>query len=84
MRRSTQFCACFFWEAGGHNCLTLGKESFSEPRVAESVWPSEELWSFQPNPSLRLVRLEGAESVDPQQTNIPDAWKPWKAYHLTI
>ncbi|MCG8668955.1 MAG: hypothetical protein MI867_06045 [Pseudomonadales bacterium] len=48
----------------------------------ESIWPSEELWSFQPQPELRLVRIEGAEAVDPQQTNIPDNWKGWKAYRL--
>ncbi|PIE41629.1 MAG: hypothetical protein CSA49_02465 [Gammaproteobacteria bacterium] len=51
------------------------------PKIA-AVWPSEELWSFQPNPGLRLVRIEGAESVDPNQTNIPNNWKQWQAYRM--
>ncbi|MCG8313204.1 MAG: hypothetical protein MI976_08310 [Pseudomonadales bacterium] len=48
----------------------------------DAIWPSEELWSFEPKPALRLVRIEGVESIDPQQTSIPDAWKSWQAYRL--
>lgn len=48
----------------------------------DAVWPTEELWSFQPHSGFRQVRIEGAEAVDPNQTRIPDAWKSWKAFRM--
>lgn len=56
-------------------------EQLGLPEV-DTIWPSEELWSFEPNTALRLVRIEGAEAVDPNQTRIPDKWKAWKAYRM--
>ncbi|MDX1696437.1 MAG: hypothetical protein R3208_21910, partial [Ketobacteraceae bacterium] len=56
-------------------------QSLPLPEV-DAVWPSEELWSFEPRSEFRQVRIEGAESVDPGQTRIPDNWKRWKAYRI--
>lgn len=35
----------------------------------------QEVWSFQPQNHLRLVKIEGVPSIDPSQTDIPDSWK---------
>jgi hypothetical protein len=45
-------------------------------------WPTEEIWSFESNPSLRLVEVEGAPLIDPRQTRMPPAWHALPAYHM--
>lgn len=55
-----------------HDKLTLQKHL--------SPWPQEEIWAFQPYNDLRLVEIEGAVSIDPQQTDMPDAWKGLPTY----
>ncbi len=42
---------------------------------ASSPWPEQETWVFQADESLRQVRLGGAPSVDPAQTNLPPDWQ---------
>jgi hypothetical protein len=49
---------------------------------AEGPWADEEIWAFQAHNELRLVTLEGVAPIDPQQTNLPDAWKRFPAYRL--
>lgn len=51
-------------------------------QVADSFWPEEEVWVFESVPALRQVRVEGAESIDPHQTALPDPWKSLPAYRL--
>jgi hypothetical protein len=46
-------------------------------------WPENEIWSFAENRTLRTVKVEGADSIDPQQTKIPDEWKALPAYLMT-
>lgn len=43
-------------------------------------WASNEIWVFQAHPDLRLVTIEDADAVDPQQTNLPDEWRHLPAY----
>lgn len=45
------------------------------PLVAE-----EEVWVFAAAPALRTASLEGAPSVDPQQTTLPAEWRRLPAY----
>lgn len=52
-------------------------------QVADSFWPEEEVWVFESMPSLRQVRVEGVESIDPHQTALPDQWKSLPAYRLS-
>jgi hypothetical protein len=54
----------------------LGLPSAAEP------WPSEEIWSFEAHPDIRVVELTGVPSVDPRQTEMPDEWKNLPAYRL--
>ncbi len=48
----------------------------------QSPWPNEEVWSVKMNPSLRLIDIEGAPSLDPQQTQMPPEWKNYPAFLL--
>lgn len=48
----------------------------------EGFWPEEEVWVFEARPALRQVRVEGADSIDPAQTALPEAWRQWPAYHV--
>ncbi len=46
------------------------------------VWVEDEVWVFDARPALRIVDLEGAEALDPQQTRLPDEWKLLPAYRM--
>lgn len=52
--------------------------------VEDAVWPEEEIWVFQSLPELRQVRVEGPESIDPNQTTLPDHLKQWPAYPMKM
>jgi hypothetical protein len=39
-----------------------------------------ETWAFKAANELRMVRVTGASSVDPGQTELPDGWKEFPAY----
>ncbi|MFN8640481.1 MAG: hypothetical protein U0802_02010 [Candidatus Binatia bacterium] len=43
-------------------------------------WATSEVWVFQAHPDLRLVTIEGADAVDPQQTDLPPEWRALPAY----
>lgn len=44
------------------------------------AWAGSEIWVFRAHPDLRLVTIEEADAVDPQQTNLPDEWRQLPAY----
>ncbi|MDC0721818.1 hypothetical protein [Nannocystis bainbridge] len=46
----------------------------------EGPWASEEVWVFAPTPELRRVEFAGLDAVDPQQTQLPDAWRSFPAF----
>lgn len=46
-------------------------------------WPQEEIWVFESQRQLRSAQISGAQSVDPQQTQLPDDWKNLPAYLVT-
>src|SRR5207245_6781521 len=47
---------------------------------AGGPWAPAEVWVFDARPDLRLVTIEGAPAIDPQQTTLPEAWKRLPAY----
>lgn len=55
-----------------------------EPSGAKSVLPlpKEEIWVFESVNHLRLVQLEGANPIDPAQTELPGEWRNLPAYYL--
>jgi hypothetical protein len=48
----------------------------------DGPWDDREEWVFDARPSLRLVTIEGAVSVDPQQTELPEGWRGLPAYAM--
>jgi hypothetical protein len=51
--------------------------------AGEGPWPAEEIWSFQSVDRLRVAAIEGAESIDPGQANVPDEWREFPGYRVT-
>jgi hypothetical protein len=49
---------------------------------ASDPWPSDEAWVVQARPAIRVVRVEGVQAIDPQQTTLPDTWRSLPAYQL--
>jgi len=56
--------------------LELGVD-FNDPD-----WPNEEIWSFQADPAIRMVKITQVESIDPSQTSLPRQWRHLPAYRL--
>jgi hypothetical protein len=52
------------------------------PIAQPEPWPEVETWTWVANETLRQVELDGAPSVDPTRTNLPDAWRDSPAYLL--
>ena len=48
----------------------------------DSLWPEEEIWSFEAQRDLRVVELSGAPLIDPSQSGLPPEWKGLPAYRL--
>ena len=46
------------------------------------LWPEEEIWSFQAQNHLRIVKLEEATRIDPRQTRIPQKWKQLPTFRM--
>ena len=53
----------------------LGLPVQPEAGAALAPWDASEIWAVEVHPELRLVELEGAASVDPTQTELPDEWR---------
>lgn len=52
-------------------------------KKATDLWPEEEIWVFAAQPQLRSVQISGVQTIDPQQTELPDDWKSLPAYLMT-
>ncbi|MBI3183521.1 MAG: hypothetical protein HYZ28_15395 [Myxococcales bacterium] len=50
--------------------------------AAVGAWPEEEVWVFDARPHLRVVMVEGATPLDPQQTTLLDDWKRLPAHRM--
>lgn len=47
------------------------------------LWPQQEIWTFEANRQLRSVQISGVQTIDPQQTQLPEEWKQLPAYLMT-
>jgi hypothetical protein len=45
--------------------------SILRPSEASSPWPQSEIWSFEPDPSLRTVEVNAPHPVDARQAGVP-------------
>jgi len=43
----------------------------------------QEIWSFKPDTSIRMVKIKGVPALDPKQTDLPAYWKQYAAYLIT-
>lgn len=51
--------------------------------TAVAPWPADEIWSFEPEPRLRVAALEGAEPIDSARSGVPSEWQQLPAYRVT-
>ncbi|RYY76303.1 MAG: hypothetical protein EOO52_01960 [Gammaproteobacteria bacterium] len=52
-------------------------------KTTSALWPNEEVWVFSAERQLRSVQISGAQTIDPQQTQLPEDWKSLPAYLVT-
>jgi hypothetical protein len=48
----------------------------------DSLWPDQEIWSFEAQRELRVAELSGAPLIDPSQSGLPEEWKSLPAYRM--
>lgn len=70
------------WEITLVSQSMISNKSLSFKATSE-LWPQEEIWVFNAQRQLRSVQISGVQSVDPQQTQLPDDWKNLPAYLVT-
>ncbi|VAW98190.1 FIG00606402: hypothetical protein [hydrothermal vent metagenome] len=51
--------------------------------ATNDLWPRTEVWVFQAQNHLRIVKLEGASRIDPRQTKLPAQWHSLPAFRLS-
>lgn len=56
-------------------------KSISLP-VYKKVWPKSEIWVLNQQPQLRLIKVIDKNSIDPNQTQLPQNWKSLPAYSM--
>ncbi|MBD8526752.1 hypothetical protein [Pseudomarimonas arenosa] len=55
--------------------------SLSMPNMA-APWPAQEIWSYQPDLTLRSSTARGKLQVDPLQAGVPDEWQNLPSFAL--
>lgn len=50
--------------------------------AAMDPWPAEEIWTFAPQPRLRVAALEGADAIDADQSGVPPEWRGLPSYRV--
>jgi len=50
--------------------------------AANGLWPKQEIWGFAANDRLRVAAVEGAQSIDPAQANVPAEWRQFPSFRL--
>ena len=63
------------------NSLTFEKQS-TRLLLNEKLWPEEELWAFKSNTSLRNIRIQNKNALDPKQTALPVEWHLFPTYRI--
>ncbi len=58
-----------------------GADKINLPAV-KGVWPKQEVWSYAADDRLRVAAIEGADSIDPAQANVPEDWRQFPSYRL--
>lgn len=56
--------------------------NFTMP-VVKAPWSNQEVWVFEADNNMRQVEVQGVNSIDPNQTQLPNKWKNLPAYLLS-
>ncbi|HZF26772.1 MAG TPA: hypothetical protein VEZ88_10970 [Steroidobacteraceae bacterium] len=56
-------------------------QSLRRPK-GEGPWVNDEIWSFEAIDRLRVAAVEGVESIDPGQANVPEEWRQFPSYRV--
>lgn len=51
-------------------------------RAADAPWPTQEIWSLQAHPELRVIEPSGPPAADPRQVGVPEGWQNLPAFLL--
>ena len=51
--------------------------------TAPAPWPTQEIWSYEADPRLRLASVHGPAPIDPKQAGVPDDWQSLPAFIMT-
>ena len=52
-------------------------------RLPAAPWPTQETWSYEAAPDLRVTSATSAIQIDPRQTGAPDEWRGLPAFALS-
>ncbi|MEE4376663.1 MAG: hypothetical protein V2J55_04010 [Candidatus Competibacteraceae bacterium] len=63
-----------------YNARHTGPVSELSAPIPDGPWAKQEIWVFEARPALRVVTVQGAPSLDPAQTNLPEDWRQLPAY----
>ncbi len=66
--------------------ISRAKQNLTRLQMNQSIndlWPKTEVWVFQAQNNLRIVKLDGATRIDPRQTKLPTQWKRLPAFRLS-
>lgn len=50
--------------------------------AVKGLWPKQEIWGFGAVDRLRVAAVEGAESIDPAQANVPMEWRQFPSFRV--
>jgi len=70
------------WQVTLAGRSSAAQKELSLPKRDDPLLPGEEVWAFDARNDLRIVTVEGAPAVDPQQTTLPQDWKRFPAYRM--
>lgn len=53
-----------------------------ELKTFASPWPAQEIWVLEHQSHLRQIQIQGKNTIDPQQTQLPTSWKQLPTYNM--
>ncbi len=74
-------------QAGGYNFVIRARATTAlskvTARLPAALWPTQETWSYEAKPDLRVTSATSPIAVDPHQAGVPDEWSGLPAFALS-
>ncbi|MFK5977152.1 MAG: hypothetical protein QM493_11675 [Sulfurovum sp.] len=70
------------WRVWIDSYTPLNLTKLTKPKY-KFTYANEEVWTLQTSPNYRSIEIEGAKSIDPTQTMLPEQWKRLPAYLMS-